>query len=652
MTTDLHTHLQDDSVPLQQRVAMVDQLLSVCDPVRGDVSAITAARAQHGIDSSTRDALVYALQRPESELRWVALAALQCCFPDDDTLRAVFISQMQDDTDTDIRQFAVRALLENFTDDVIAQQAVAELFRHPEAEMRATAIYRLGKTHTAFAVKVIHEWLPDTSETNYHDRYWLLRAVNTLSAHHDMSDLRPLVLGYAQRLPRHQTVLELGEEAQAHIHGIAYQTLIYLTQYGKANDLQDAIEIAKRYAAPLLNSVIAQAEERMYELDAAATEDVIATLLNQQHPDAVRVRLLERLSRNDEVGVHTPALQDALLHLLDGEDNHLRPLAAMALARGFYAEEGLQSRFVNMMLSAEHSIRQAGLYAVQHWEPDDPAVLRAYADLLASTDQDAVSDALHALQDTPTPTAAALLLLALEAGGYSSEELALLLSAINNLGAYIHMGDALETLSQLVYSLPLRPTPAKHAAIDISFAALLRFLQRYADTQSVEIFTQYIAQFKGPRTEQALLDAWAIIHNPAARRPQPTTRPATLSGIRVDRSGSAETATGALRPRQMPTSAPPFSAPSTPAVRFSTGRLDEISAILQFIEQSLVTDNIAAVPEICKHVAHPSRSVKIAAIRALGTFGDERARPALEQATHDENAAIRKLAAAALAKLT
>lgn len=663
MTTDLKTYLHDDNVPLRRRVARIDKLLARCDQYRGELEALQTVRQQAGLDTSTRDALQSVLQRPEAELRWVALSTLQCCFPDDASLRDVFIEQLHTDPEDDIRHLAVRALMENYPHDSTAQQAVIALFEHADPDMRAAAIYRLGKTGTAVALHTIRAHLQDTTRTDWHDRYWYLRALNGLSAAHNTRALLPRVMQLAAALPEPAALAELDEETHSHIHGIAFGILGFVQRHGDADDLHEVIQLAQRYDAPMLHTALKRAAARQTELATHTAAPLAERLLDTNTDTYKRARLLRRLATDpahlpDDPAART-AVKAALLQLLHSNANGLRVLATAALVAGFGAEPDLKPRLLEMFTAEHAGLRQAALGITRHYPPDDSEVLETLLAMLESAQTDLVQDALLALHTQPhsaatsapatvyTTVYASVLLHILHSANYAYPERAALLHACARTARHVDLSAALPTLEQMVYSLPLRPADEQHPHIDTAFAAILDYMLVYADDDGLEICERYIAQFHGPRTDAALAAARAVLQQQSPRPPKPTVAPATLS---IDLLPTHQ------RPTDAPTtpassSSPPFTLPSPPLLQHAPSLNADIPTIRQFIDESLYHMHYEAVPDICKYVTHPARSVKIAAIRALGTFGDGRARLALEQATHDQNPAIRRLAANALARL-
>ena len=220
---------------------------------------------------------------------------------------------------------------------------------------------------------------------------------------------------------------------------------------------------------------------------------------------------------------------------------------------------------------------------------------------------------------------------------FNTVDLARLAHAISETSHVINMHDILEMMNELVYRLPLRPSPAEQVVMDHGFAGILDYMRIYADRQTLEILMRYAGQFAGTHTERAAKDVGAAINNPMSRPQVPTVEPA--DAVTFDVIGPEPKAA----PLQTDSSTPgtsPFTTPSHPGADNkravgSVGGPGEITRIREHIDGIMAHRDRSAVPQLCMYVGHESRAVRIAAIRALGELGDPRGRQALQQATTD-----------------
>jgi hypothetical protein len=656
MTTELHLYLNDDSIPLRKRISRIEQLYARCDESRNTPEPLHQSRAAHGIDTQTSAVLQGVLRRPEPELRWVALSTLACCFPDDATLRDAYIHHLQHDDDDDIRQLAVRVLLENHGDDPTAQAAVVATFDDDDPDMRAAAIYRMGKSATDRAVTVICERLMTTPADNAHDRYWYLRALNNLARQRDVGDMLPHVLAIADDLPIASAVSKLEDEQRTNLYGIAFQVLAFVQRYGDADDLREVIDSAARYNAPMLATSLQTARERLQDLQTTPHRPLSSRLLDVEVPTWKKRRLLHRLADAEPSAIDDAdrsALKNVLSQLVDDApvdgvppDPQATPMPALALrvlVNHFHAAPELKPRILQLMTATDDALRTTALGLVRYHPTDDVDLVETLHGLLHSGHPGFIEDTLLMLKHYPTPHYAALLLDALRTDTFNPPQRANLLVAIADYADQIDMSTALPTINQMVYELPLHPADDLHATIDRTFAAILKYLRIYADDDTLEAFAHYLSQFEGRSTNAALKIVRATLNAPGKRPRRPTTVPARLDLMLP------------APPEEPPFDEPtrmtsPFTLPSTSPLE-PPPMMGKIDRIMAFINESVNHMNYDAVPPICQYVQHPTRAVKMAAIRALGTFGDGRARATLEKALDDENPAIRKLALNALGKL-
>ena len=304
-------------------------------------------------------------------------------------MRDIFIAKLED-RHHDVREVAIRALTEIYAEDADALQAVAELIEHEDADTRATVIFRLGKNGSAAALDAVRNALLDTHRNQLHDRYWLLRALNLLAAKHQVPDLLVYVQEIATELTPARQINEHQQDVRSHTHGIMYQALQFAMRYGTAAQLQDVVDQASTYQAPMLKTLIDDAIKQMAAMDASNEVD-LATLMNTPTDDqTTRVfRRLQRLlagPRESSEAQATPNLRANLTNLAVNGDTLLRPLAVQSLVHVFPADDILEATLLGLLSSPHVTVRTEAYGAlVKHFNSSEK-LLERIVKLLKSDD--------------------------------------------------------------------------------------------------------------------------------------------------------------------------------------------------------------------------------------------------------------------------
>ena len=263
MKNELQTVLQDDTLPLAERLRRLNAWIDHCThPTAAD-----------------RDVLLSALKHPAAALRWVVLRALDQCFGTTPTVKTAVVATLADD-DPEVRVAALKIVTERFAADDQVLAAVGRLMHHTDDETRTTAMFRLGKTGTPTAYHLLLNHLQATQYKSLEEQFWLLRALNAVADKVDIRDALPDVVKLVQGLPHPNTeaARDLGIEAQGITHSLLLQALHIVERYHDAREaIQQVLAVGLRYdGAPLVaEHCRALRDQLMVEVGVPVGESVV-----------------------------------------------------------------------------------------------------------------------------------------------------------------------------------------------------------------------------------------------------------------------------------------------------------------------------------------------------------------------------------------